>query len=245
MLCFRVVDRPCLYSKLIFYHLQDYLAEDPQLLNLLNLKECIQRPLNSFIRAVLEPLQALRARGKIENQDVIIIVDSLNDAEYHKPDHGDTITSFIEKILPHAPSWIKWIVTVKSSHQEIIQGLPLTVFDLWPQVTKGGAANNDTAAEHQQQMHNTDVLEYVTYRSHISNELKANICVGCNAPDPSLQRKFFQHLVSQSKGNFLYCKLVLDLIENGNLVLKTANFKILPVNLHEVLLLQFNLKFPR
>lgn len=214
-------------------------------MSLLNIKECLQRPFNSFIKGILDPLKKLRQRGQIENQDIIILVDSLCDAEYHKPDHGDTITSFISRVLPHSPTWIKWVVTVKSSHKDLLNGIPLSTLNLWQEVStkqemNQGANNNDEIPKH-----NTDLLEYATYRAHVSNELKANICVGSNAPDPNLQKKFFHHLISQAKGNFLYCKLVLDLIENGCLVLKTSNFKILPMNLHEVLLLNFNLKFPR
>lgn len=197
------------------------------------------------MKGVLEPLAKLRQRGKIENQDIIILVDSLCDAEYHKPDYGDTITSFISRVLPHTPTWIKWIVTVKSSHKELLSNIPLSTLDLWQDGTSKQGANQVTNNNDEISKHNSDLLEYATYRAHVSNELKANICVGSNAPDPTLQKKFFHYLISQARGNFLYCKLVLDLIESGCLVLKTSNFKILPMNLHEVLLLNFNLKFPR
>ena len=47
-----------------------------------------------------------------------------------------------------------------------------------------------------------------------------------------------------SRGCLLYCKILLDLIEQGHLVVKSSNYKILPINLSEIFLLQFNLKFP-
>lgn len=221
------------------------------------MRECVQRPFNSFIKAILEPLITLRSQAKIDNHDVVILVDSLNDAEYHKPDYGETITSFIAKVIPYTPSWMKWVITVNSSHIGLLADLPLSKVILWqeePATANSVIANKDirnsnnnvtAKTSSQNDNHNNDILEYITYRAHISNELKANICMGCNTPDPSLRRKFYKHLVTQSKGNFLYCKLVLDLIESGCLLLKTSNFKILPVNLHEVLLLHFNLKFPR
>ena len=231
--------------------MKDLLLEEPNVQHLLSLKECIQRPMNSFIKGVLDPLIMLRQQAKIESQDVIILVDSLNDAEFHKPDHGDTITSFISKIMSYTPSWLKWIVTVKTTHKDLLNDLPFSRMTLWEEPVKrvdqsvNRSNNNDTKSDSDIMKQTHDLLEYITYRAHVSNDLKANICMGCNTPDPNLQRKFYHHLVSQSKGNFLYCKLVLDLIESGYLVLKTANFKILPVNLHEVLLLNFNLKFPR
>ena len=58
------------------------------------------------------------------------------------------------------------------------------------------------------------------------------------------QVKFCAHVQTLSRGCFLYCKLLLDLIEKGHLVLKSSNYKILPVNLSETFLLLFNLKFP-
>ena len=58
------------------------------------------------------------------------------------------------------------------------------------------------------------------------------------------QVKFCAHVQTLSRGCFLYCKLLLDLIERGHLVLKSSNYKILPVNLSEIFLLLFNLKFP-
>ena len=44
-------------------------------------------------------------------------------------------------------------------------------------------------------------------------------------------------------GNFLFAKLVLDLIERGHLVIKSSSFKVLPVSLAEVFQLECNLKF--
>jgi len=214
------------------------------------MKECIQRPANSFIKGVLEPLQTLRQRSKIESQDMIILVDSLNDAEYHKPDHGDSLAGFINRVLPFVPPWIKFVVTVNTSHVDMLHQLPLPQLVLYQREKTANSKtdNNRNVSSHltsEISKHDKDILEYITYRAHVSNEIKANICMGCITPDPNLQRQFYHHLVKQSKGNLLYCKLILDLIQAGSLVLKTANFKILPVNLHEVLLLSFNLKFPR
>lgn len=50
---------------------------------------------------------------KIPEEDHIILIDGLNEAEFHKPDYGDTIASFITKIIPKFPSWLKLVVTVR------------------------------------------------------------------------------------------------------------------------------------
>lgn len=61
--------------------------------------------------------------------------------------------------------------------------------------------------------------------------------------DSNFQNKFAQHLISLSECNFLFVKLTLDLIEKGNLVIKSANFKVLPKSFDDLVKLYFNLKF--
>lgn len=55
------------------------------------------------------------AERKIPEEDYIILVDGLNEAEFHKPDYGDTIASFVTKILSKFPVWLKLIVTVMAN----------------------------------------------------------------------------------------------------------------------------------
>lgn len=50
---------------------------------------------------------------RIPEEDHIILIDGLNEAEFHKPDYGDTIASFITKIITKFPSWLKLVVTVR------------------------------------------------------------------------------------------------------------------------------------
>ena len=62
-------------------------------------------------------------------------------------------------------------------------------------------------------------------------------------PEQSPQERFISYLTETSGGSFLFAKLVLDLIERGHLVIKSASFKVLPVSLSEVFQLECNLKF--
>lgn len=50
---------------------------------------------------------------KIPEEDHIVLIDGLNEAEFHKPDYGDTVASFITKIIAKFPSWLKLVVTVR------------------------------------------------------------------------------------------------------------------------------------
>lgn len=52
---------------------------------------------------------------RISEEDHIILIDGLNEAEFHKPDYGDTIASFIAKIITKFPSWLKMVVTVRAN----------------------------------------------------------------------------------------------------------------------------------
>jgi len=47
--------------------------------------------------------------------------------------------------------------------------------------------------------------------------------------------KLASHVATLSAGSMLYARLVLDLIEHGPLVLKGSSYRVVPVNLAEVL----------
>ncbi|XP_052822190.1 protein TANC2 isoform X6 [Octopus bimaculoides] len=202
---------------------REMLLVDPNLFNILTMKECIQNPYQSFVKGVLEPLKMLKSSGKITSDSCIILVDSLNEAEFHRPDYGDTIGSFLLHYLHKFPMWLKVIVTVRTSYIEITRQLPFFHISI------------DTCDATVKDLH-----DYISYRINVSTDLQNNIAVD----ETGTQNKFCNYLQTLSNGSFLYCKLVLDLIERGNLVLKSSNYKIIPINISEVFLLHFNLKFP-
>lgn len=65
------------------------------------------------VHVVLLVLFCVFPERKIPEEDHIILIDGLNEAEFHKPDYGDTIASFISKIITKFPSWLKLVVTVR------------------------------------------------------------------------------------------------------------------------------------
>lgn len=79
----------------------------------------------------LSPLNKLSER-KIPDEDFIILIDGLNEAEFHKPDYGDTIVSFLSKMIGKFPSWLKLIVTVRTS-------LQVSWRPIFPHISKGVA----------------------------------------------------------------------------------------------------------
>lgn len=53
----------------------------------------------------------------IEEAGLIILIDGLNEAEFHRPDYGDTLASFLSQNIQKFPSWLKVIATVRTSQQ--------------------------------------------------------------------------------------------------------------------------------
>nr|XP_034992299.1 protein TANC2 isoform X1 [Zootoca vivipara]XP_034992301.1 protein TANC2 isoform X1 [Zootoca vivipara]XP_034992302.1 protein TANC2 isoform X1 [Zootoca vivipara]XP_034992303.1 protein TANC2 isoform X1 [Zootoca vivipara] len=208
---------------------REQLLREPHLQSMLSLRSCVQDPLASFRRGVLEPLESLHKERKIPDEDFIILIDGLNEAEFHKPDYGDTIVSFLSKMIGKFPSWLKLIVTVRTSLQEIIKLLPFHRIFL-DRLEENEAIDQDLQA-------------YILHRIHSSSEIQNNISLN-GKMDNTTFGKLSSHLKTLSQGSYLYLKLTFDLIEKGYLVLKSSSYKVVPVSLSEVYLLQCNMKFP-
>ncbi|XP_019629915.1 PREDICTED: protein TANC2-like isoform X2 [Branchiostoma belcheri] len=207
---------------------KDLLINEPHLQSSLSLRECTRDPSNAFRRGILEPLTRLKQEGRIAMEMCILLVDGLNEAEFHKPDYGDTIASFLTKHVMKFPSWLKLIVTVRTSLQDVTKLLPFHRISLDRMLTN-------------ENIHN-DVSHYITQRINQSQAVRNNISINGKL-DPANQAKFTAHLQTLSRGCFLYLKLTLDLLEKGHIVVKTSSYKALPVNLSEVFLLHCNLRF--
>ncbi|CAG05952.1 unnamed protein product [Tetraodon nigroviridis] len=59
----------------------------------------------------------LKRKLHLDRAGLIVLVDGLNEAEFHRPDYGDTLTSFLSKNIQKFPSWLKVIATVRTSQQ--------------------------------------------------------------------------------------------------------------------------------
>lgn len=62
-------------------------------------------------------LNSFSERKINSEEDLIILIDGLNEAEFHKPDYGDTIVSFLTKTINKFPPWLKLVVTVRTTLQ--------------------------------------------------------------------------------------------------------------------------------
>lgn len=210
------------------YAYRELLLQDVQLQHILSLKQCIQDPSSALVKGVLEPLEQIKLNGKLDTDSCIVLVDGLNEAEFHKPDYGDTIASFIVSHISKFPNWLKLVLTVHTNMIDVASSLP------FPRIYIDKCVGNEQITR--------DLQEYVNHRVVSSANIKRNMAL--KTLDAAVLGKFCAHLQTLSQGSFLYCKLTLDLIEQGHVVLKSSNYKILPVSLTEVFLLMFNLKFP-
>ncbi|XP_021931745.1 protein TANC2 isoform X1 [Zootermopsis nevadensis] len=220
----------CQAPQLLAY--REYLLSEPHLQGAVSIKECIADPDLAFARGVLEPLSNLRHIGKIPNENCIILVDALCEAEYHRPDRGDTLASFLVRHSPHFPSWLKIVATVRTQLQEVTSELP------YYRISLDKVSSNENLQK--------DLLDYINFRLNNSPSIQSNVASTSGKLDggSSSQFRFSQHLLGLSRGSFLFAKLTLDLLERGHLVAKSSGYKVLPVSLAQIFLLHFNLRFP-
>ncbi|CAK1585162.1 unnamed protein product [Parnassius mnemosyne] len=208
---------------------REYLLSEPHLLACLSLKECIADPDLAFIRGIIEPLTILRKNGSIDSTNGIILVDGLCEAEYHRPDHGHTIASFIARHIAEMPTWLKIVTTVRTQFLELTKQLPYTRLSL----------------DESENVHK-DLLKYFNVRLQAAPIIETNIkcSTGKSEGAHNSVMKFAQYVLHLSQGSFLFLKLILDLLERSHIVVKSTNYKVVPISLAQIFLLQFNLRFP-
>ncbi|XP_034750394.1 protein TANC2 [Etheostoma cragini] len=140
--------------------------------------------------------------------------------------------------------------TLRSSFQRVLPLLSVTVASLHPLTDQQDITRSlpfhcislDRMEENS--AIDQDLQGYLMQRIHSSAEIQSNVSLGNGRLDNTALAKLIGHLKSLSRGSYLYLKLTLDLIEGGYLVLKSSSFKVVPVSLAEVYLLQLNMRFP-
>lgn len=174
---------------------RDHLLAEPHLQNILSVKECIADPERALRMGILEPLTNLRRTGKLPARPAVILVDALCEAEYHRPDHGDTIATFLARMTEHFPAWLRVITTVRTPLVELVKRLPYTRLTLNDGTALAAAEQHQHQHQqhhhHQQQLHHQhpggtvvtgplkDIGDYITFRVGHS----ASIQLNSNPPD--------------------------------------------------------------
>lgn len=211
----------CQAPQLIAY--REYLLSEAHLQGSLSPRECTVDPDLALSRGIIEPMQSLRRAGKLGEVNMIILIDAVCEAEYHRPDRGDTIASFLTRHAPNFPSWLKIICTVRTELGECAKQFPYTRISLDKSKT---AATNDISSSNITR----DLLDYINYRLIKSPAIQTNVTASINNGKESScganQTRFSSHLLASAGASFLFVKLTLDLIEKGHLVAKSASYKV-------------------
>ena len=108
---------PCMTA----YH--QLLSMDHNLRTKLSMPVCTADPDKALTEAILQPLSSLRKAGKISVDSCLILIDALCDSQFHRPDYGDTLISFIAKHLPSFPSWLKLVLTIRTDKKDLTKAL--------------------------------------------------------------------------------------------------------------------------
>ncbi|KAL0115994.1 hypothetical protein PUN28_011102 [Cardiocondyla obscurior] len=225
----------CQAPQLISY--REYLLSEPHLQGSLSQRECTVDPDLALSRGIIEPLLTLKKANRLPTSNMVILIDAVCEAEYHRPDRGDTIASFLTRHAPNIPSWLKIVCTVRTQLLDCAKQLPYTRISL--DKTTNDTIGNSIAK---------DLSDYIGYRLAQSPSIQSNVTASVNGKAESScnanQTRFSSHLLTLARGSFLFAKLTLDLIESGHLVAKSASYKVLPVSLAQIFQLHFNLRFP-
>lgn len=94
---------------------RDLLLARPRLHALLAIRQCVLDASRTFVDGVLGPLTELYRAGLIGGRGslYLVVVDALDEAAYHEPDHGDTVASFLGRHLPLFPACLRLVVTAR------------------------------------------------------------------------------------------------------------------------------------
>ena len=112
----------CQAPQLRSYH--HLLQSQPDLLASLNINNCRTNPGQALLAGVLQPLRVLYEEGKVATKVAIILIDGLCEAEQHRPDYGETLTTFLAKHHSSFPPWLKIVCTVRSNMADIANSFP-------------------------------------------------------------------------------------------------------------------------
>lgn len=77
---------------------------------------------------------------------------------------------------------------------------------------------------------NQDISTFINKKFKESKQLENQISTK-NSPHKDLLENLTEFLTRQSRGCYLYVKMVLDLIEQGHLVVKSNGFKVKKLNI--------------
>jgi hypothetical protein len=97
----------------------DLLAGDRRLQQLVTIDvACRTDAVHIFRTAICDLLHQLKAPDN--GGALVIAIDAIDEAEFHRPENGDSIASFIGAHIGMLPVWIRFVVTCRSENMTIV-----------------------------------------------------------------------------------------------------------------------------
>ncbi len=99
----------------------DFLSKHTEVQSKLSLSEALKiDPSLLFQSSICDPLKSLKPP---DSGPLLIVIDSIDEAEFHRPESSDSIASFLAKNCQYFPSWIRLILTVRNEQLDVLEGL--------------------------------------------------------------------------------------------------------------------------
>ncbi|CAG5100388.1 Oidioi.mRNA.OKI2018_I69.XSR.g16978.t1.cds [Oikopleura dioica] len=209
---------------------QEYVKKNSQIQEYLSPQNCIKDSHSAFVDGICYPLVQLTRDGLIPRSPLLILIDSLDSAELHRPDFGPTIPIFLSKLVGQLPPQFKLVLTVRTQMRHLVDVMPTSIISIDNIETNANLLN--------------DIVQYCSSRLQKAPFICSEVIVNGSQDRIAAQKLLLQRLVERSRGNFLYMKLVLDLIEARRLTLRSSTFSVLPNDLNELFAMLSNLQFP-
>uniref|UniRef100_A0A0K0F5L4 ANK_REP_REGION domain-containing protein n=1 Tax=Strongyloides venezuelensis TaxID=75913 RepID=A0A0K0F5L4_STRVS len=172
-----------------FYPLAEFLSKPENshyLTAVSNPIECCKYdPIELFSKAIGEPLCSMYDLTKDESSNCcIILIDSLDEADFHRLEDGESISWFLSEIRKFIPSWLRFILT--SSNQDVLHGLDIR------------SVHIDDAEMDERILRDCRLL--------IENSLSSY-------SDCDEYQEFVEKVLHFSQGNMLFIHMIIDLVD--------------------------------
>ncbi|KAE9417289.1 hypothetical protein Angca_007587, partial [Angiostrongylus cantonensis] len=201
----------------------DILKKNKEKVELLNLEECIKHDaLHVFRTAIADPLQQLNC---LDQGCLVIVVDGSDDAEFHRSEDGRSIATFICSLVPHLPTWIRFIVSCDPENSNIYDSV----------MTRRIRIDDVTLDERVVK----DCRMLIEYRLSMVPELDSHLLTNARRSIIDPFGDMVDRIVYAANGSMLYIRLLLRLVENGQLSLRYLTQSNLPtgdINLYGVVM---------
>ena len=205
---------------------KDLLQADPNLREILTLDSLREAPQVGLERGILNPLYKLYRQDRIHMNQALILLDGLENEVGVK---SNTIANFLSRNILRFPDWLKLVVSHRCDRSDLTSLMHLPCVSLNMEESLGIQ---------------NDLQEFIETKLFASTRILSNISHSNPKKTNRLLAKLVQFILNQAEGSFLYAKLILELIRDGFLTLRSDSFSQLPQNLDEVFHLMFSIRFP-